>query len=609
MVQTSLKAKMLEAFRARMYVYTAGIALFFIIILFQLINLQLVKGSEYTLKAKYNMENNIPIPATRGEIYDKSFKPGRGNVILASNRPSFNITSIPASFESKKKFRTTALRLAKLLGVSVEEILEETKGKNPWERIVLVEDVDFNMIVKIASHKHLFPHIDWEDAPVRVYNHGELFSHVTGYIGSINQKEYSRLREKGYRNYHKIGKSGIEKEYDTLLRGTDGYLRRIVDVRNRTEGEAVGLHPVSGNNLVLTLDYDVQKAAHEALGDKNGAVIVINPGTGEILSLVSKPDYDPNRMVSRINSKEIRKMLLDKQRPFLNRVIRAKYPPASTFILVTAISALETEKSYPGKTYFCPGKYTLKGYRDKDFYDFQAHGTVDLYGAIAKSCCVYFYNLGYKVGPTDILRYASYFGLNEKSGIDLPGELAGFIPSKKWKMRIFGQPWFDGDTINLSIGQGFLNVTPVGMANFISAIVNKGIVYKPHIVREIRSPDNSRVIRKQEREKLREIPLSPLTIRTVQLGMRMGVTGGTSMRLKYLKVPVAGKTGSAQTRSNRTEKYSQHAWFVGFGPYGGAPEKSVVMAVLVEYGIAGAASAVPIAERIFATLHEKNYFN
>jgi penicillin-binding protein 2 len=608
LMQSSLKVKLLEAFRLRMYFFMSVAAVAFFILIIQLINLQLVQGKEYSIRALHNRENYIPIPAARGDIYDRNFKEGEHNVTIVSNRPSFNVTTIPAKFKSEKELASVIEPLSRLLGIDFDETMSEIKNLNPWDRLVLKEDVEFNTIVKIATHQDRFPNIDWEDASVRVYNFSEMFAHAIGYVGYISYDEYKRLKSKGYRNYQKIGKSGIEKQYDRLLRGRDGYVRRIVDVHQRPEGEEIGMRPVAGNNLVLTIDYNIQNTAYEAMKDLKGAAVVIKPYTGEVLALVSKPDFDPNLIISKNNAKAIKELQNDKERPFLNRVLQSRYPPASTFKLITAIAALETERATPEKSYFCPGKFVLKGYKDHVFYDYAAHGTVDMYWAIAKSCSVYFYQLGLLTGPTAIMHYAEDFGLSRKSGIDIPGEVNGFIPSRQWKYKAFGQPWFDGDTVNMSIGQGFVNVTPIGMCDFVSAIVNNGILYRPHIVKEVLTNDNSRVIKAFHREKVFEIPLNLLTLEAVKKGMRLSVTSGTSGRLGYLKVPIAGKTGTAQTRSIREEKYSQHAWFIGYAPYEGPPESAVVVVVLIEHGVAGASSAVPIAERIFYKLNESGYF-
>jgi penicillin-binding protein 2 len=607
MVMTSLKIKLLEVFRMRMYFFVGGVALVFFILLVQLVNLQLLKGKEYKIKSKMNMENYIPIPAPRGEIYDRNFIPGSKNVVIVSNRPSFNVTTIPANFKKKGDLQKTLRLLSRFSSISFDDVMADINESNPWERIIIKEDIDFDTIIKLASHEDKFPNITWEDATVRVYNFKNMFSHIIGYTGSISRKEYKKLKKFGYKHYQKIGKAGLENEYDTILRGVDGYVRRIVDVRSRIEGEEIGLNPVAGSNLVLSIDFEIQKAAYEAMAEKNGAVIVIKPSTGEIISLVSKPDFDPNLIISKDNIKVIEELQNNSDRPFLNRAIQARYPPASTFKLNTAIAALEEERWQPERTLYCPGKYTLKGYIDKDFYCYESHGSLNLEWAIARSCSVYFYQLGYKIGPTIILKYASYFGLDETTGIDLPGEITGFIPSKKWKLKTFGQSWFDGDTLNLSIGQGFIAITPIEMANFICGIVNNGVIYRPHLIKEIRAADN-RLIRVQKPEKIKEIPLSPLTLKSVKNGMRLSVKSGTSARLSGSKIEIAGKTGTAQTRSKRLDKFTQHAWFVGYAPFDGPVDRTVVVVVLVEFGIAGAATAVPVAERIFTRLISLGYF-
>lgn len=608
MPYATVRARMLDAFRKRMFYFLAIVVFVFAIFLIQLVNLQIIQGEVYREKSRMNMENYIPIPASRGEMYDRNFKLGGKNIVIISNRPSFNLTVIPSSFRNPDELSATIKRLCRLIDLTYEDVMSDIKSRNPWERTVIKEDVSFDTIVIIASNQNRYPHIDWEDAPVRVYNYGPMFSHVGGYIGSISPDEYRRLKNSGYKHYQKIGKSGLEKEYDGLLRGIDGYYRRIVDVRRRTEGEEIGLQPVAGNNMILTIDFDVQKALFESMQDLRGGAVVLKPATGEIIAVVSKPDFDPNLIISRNNSKIIEDLNNDKHRPFLNRSIQSKYPPASTFKLVTSIAALEEDRWSPSNSFFCPGKYVLKGYIDKEFFDYAAHGTLDMYWAIAKSCSVYFYQLGYKIGPTIIMKYADYFGLDERTGVDLPGEITGFIPSKRWKLKTFGQQWFDGDTVNLAIGQGFLGVTCIEMANLVAGIVNNGVIMRPHLVKEFLSLDNRKIVRRHKAEKLREIPLSPLTVDTVRQGMRLSVKSGTSGRLGSLRVQAAGKTGTAQTRSRRGEDYSQHAWFVGYAPFDAPVEKTVAIAVIIEYGVAGSVGAVPVAERVFSKMQALGYF-
>jgi len=604
----TVKTRMLEAFRVRMYFFLAVISLAFIIILLQLINIQLFQGREFAERSRMNMENNIPIPAARGELYDRNFELGKKNMVVVSNRPSFNVTTVPASFRDNNKMQETVRLVSRLLKVNAETVLGEIKGRNPWERAVIKEDVDFDTIVSIATHQDKFPFIDWEDSSVRVYNHANMFAHVVGYIGVISKEEYAQLKTQGYRHYQRIGKNGIESQYDRVLRGRDGYVRRVVDVRNRVEGEEIGLEPQAGNNLVLTIDYGIQQAAYEAMENYQGAALVIKAQTGEVLAMVSRPDFDPNAMIARNNFDIIQMLTNDPKRPFLNRAIQSRFPPASTFKIITAIAALEDERWNPATTLFCGGTFTLRGFVDTVFFDYRAHGSLNLYWAIARSCSVYFYQLGLRIGPTVIFNYASHFGLDQRTGIDLPGEITGFIPSKRWKLRVFGQSWYDGDTVNLSIGQGFISVTPIEMANVVAGIVNNGIIYRPVLVREVRSPDNRTVLQRFTPQRQREIPISPSTLSIIREGMRMAVTSGTCSQLSRLPVPIAGKTGTAQTRSNRYEEASQHGWFIGYAPYDGPPDKAVIVVVFVEYGRGGAAGAVPVANRIFAKMIQLGYF-
>lgn len=610
---TSLRSRMIEAFRAKLFILMALVGAVFIIFLFQLINLQFIQGSDYVARARSNMEDFIPVPASRGEIYDRHFQLGtKTNNVLASNRPSFNITMVPAKFETVAEMESVVTRVAGVLGVDAAEILKEVRAANRWQRIVIKEDVPFEAVVTIASHEELFPHISWEDSPVRVYNHGPAFAHALGYIGSITTDEYDRLKNQGYKYYQKVGKTGIERQYDSVLRGTDGNMKRIVDVRRRTEGEEMGTEPLAGNNMVLTLDYELQMAAWKAMEGKMGSVIAMKPATGEVLVVLSKPDFDPNMLIAKTSNAVIAELTMNDDKPFLNRGIQSIYPPASTFKLVTSIAALEEDKWKPDWTFYCPSYYILKGLVDRSYqcYKRQSHGTLDMYGAIGKSCNVYFYNLGYKIGPTSIMKYAEYFGLNQLTGIDLPGEKAGVVPSKQWKMKTFGQSWFDGDTINLAIGQGFTSITPIELAQFVSSVVNSGVAYKPYMVKEVRSQDNLVIVKKNERTKLREVPLTASTVTAVTTGMRRAVQeGGTAARLSYLKVPIAGKTGTVQTRSKIKADDSQHAWFVGFAPFGGSPEQAVVVVVMVEYGVAGAIAAVPVAEAVFSKMIQMGYFN
>jgi len=270
---TSFRSRMIEAFRKRMFAYMVSSGAVFVILFLQLVNLMIIQGGDYQQKSKSNMEDYIPIPASRGEMFDRTFTPEGPNKILVSNRPAFNVSTVPAKFENEQQREKTIRRVCALLKIPFDDLIADIKGKNPWQRYVIKEDVPFESIVFLASHTELFPNIHYEDAPVRVYNFGPIFAHAAGYIGSISQQEYKTMKDSGYRYYQKVGKAGLERQYDNDLRGVDGFVRRIVDVKRRTEGEEIGKEPVPGNNFVLTLDYEVQRTLYEAMGDKIGSAI------------------------------------------------------------------------------------------------------------------------------------------------------------------------------------------------------------------------------------------------------------------------------------------------------------------------------------------------
>ena len=327
MSQTSLKVKMLEAFRKRMLIFIICVSSAFAILALQLVNLQLIHGKEYSLRATMNMENNIPIPAPRGEIYDRHFVKGVSGTVIVSNRPSFNLTTIPEHFKSDPELKEVLTRLSRVVEINPEDVFDEIKSSNPWERFLLKDDVTFDVVEKVASHKNSFPNIHWEDAPVRVYNYGEMFAHAVGYTGSLNKDEYNSLKAQGYKYYQSIGKAGIEKQYDKLLRGEDGFIRRVVDVNNRTENEEVGQTPFSGNNIAMTIDYEIQQAAFNALGENYGTVIVLKPSTGEIIALISKPGFDPNAIISKDNSQIIKDLNADPKKTIFKQIYSIKISP------------------------------------------------------------------------------------------------------------------------------------------------------------------------------------------------------------------------------------------------------------------------------------------
>ena len=438
-----------------------------------------------------------------------------------------------------------------------------------------------------------------EQSVKRIYVYGDVFSHITGYIGAPSKSDVKR----GIKKYQEVGKNGIESTYDPILRGIDGEVVQIKNAPGVVQEEKVLKNFRSGNNLILTLDSKMQEIAWKSLGEKIGAVVVIRPSNGEVLSLVSKPGYDPNILVS--PNKEMRKEHLSymkKTKAELNRAISAKYPPASALKTLVALAGLEENRVTESQYFFCPGKFILKssyaGLPDTTFFCWGTHGGNRLISAIAHSCSSYFYQFGYKLGSEPILKYAHYFGLDEASDIDLPNEIAGFVPSHLWKEKTYNQRWFDGDTVNLSVGQGFIETTLIGLVNFYAALVTNGVIYKPHLVKEIRYIENDAIKELIQPQIINELPLSRENILTLKAGLK-GVTIYGTARGLFRKMFIAGKTGTVQIRSDKRFDPDQHAWFIGYGPYNRAVNDMIVVGVFVEKGGSGTYGAAPIAKDIF----------
>jgi len=598
-----------QRFQVRIYVVTGFIFFVFFVLVVQLINLQIVKGYANNILAKKFVNRQEFTLAPRGYIYDRHY-PESAN-LLVSNLSYVDFIIYPSRFNSYEEGERYIRIFCRVMGVPVgkfEEFLDEKKWNDLTKKndyITLIERVSRKEHERIIE-SHLFnSNGDFIANHLRYYSMGPVLSHVTGYIGYPSRKE---LEMKLALPYQMIGKGGIEALYDSEIRGTDG-----VRIRHRViDSEEQIMETEQGNNLVLTIDKEIQAVAYRSLvrSGLKGSVVAIRPSTGEILALVSQPTFDPNILSSGTSEQRSKHYdLVMDHRGFLNLAIQAKFPPASVFKPLVAIAALETLESGVDEntSYFCPGYWKLKSSVPGvppviyNCWAGRGHGHNDLIGAIMHSCNVYFYQLGYKIGPTPIIRYATLFGLDKPTGIDLPGEISGFVPNQRWKRLTWSSRWFDGDTVNLAIGQGFLQTTPMEIALLYSTIVNHGKMYRPHLLKEVREPSSNRIIRKVKPELIKEIPISQHTLDVVFRGMRAVVERGTASFLgRPYYPPIAGKTGTAQTRSG--VQGSNHAWFAGFAPYGEEPENQVVVVVFLEYGMGGAATAAPVAGDVLKAL-------
>jgi len=555
-----------------------SIILSFVFLTSHLFILQVVKGLEYKQRAQAVARRQMPIPAQRGEIYDRGY-----DIPLVVNRDSFAVDMIPGEVgdnERQEVFR----KLSILLNITVEEIEKRVPPRyyHLYQPIEIKSGIDFETIAYLGEHIEEFTGVTWHNKPVRSYLGMGAFAHVIGYVGDITREEIQVLYNRGYSFGTVLGKNGIEKQYDEVLRGRDGTRFRLVDVRERSlkKKSIEDIPPVPGNNLVLTIDRNIQHLGEQALGERIGSVVVLKPATGEVLALVSYPTYDPNLFFTNKAATEYNRLSLDPTSPFLNRAIQSSYPPASAFKMVMSMAVAEEEIFSLNQTVNCTGKIE---YGDRIFHCHLrkiGHGPVDLFSGLAQSCDVYFYTVGDALGVERITYYARDFGLGAISGLDLPGETGGFVPTPEWKEKVHHMKWLGGDTINLSIGQGYLLVTPLQMANIVAMIVNEGKIFRPHLVREIRNPASGEIISKIAPELIHASHIRKSSFRTVQKAMRGVITEGTAkVVLTTEAVEIAGKTGTGEV--GKEDKW--HSWFAAYAPYEtDNPEDRVVVVVMVE---------------------------
>ncbi|EQA36593.1 penicillin-binding protein 2 [Leptospira inadai serovar Lyme str. 10] len=611
---TSTEFKLERSFRVRLYVFSGFVVFTLASFVIQLFNLQIVQGTNNSLKAEKFVRKSETIPAARGEMFDRNFLTPETSMALVSNYSSLDAVLNTSLLKyDPSKVRNFLHEFARTLSIPMsyyeEDLIEPKFSKNIKSKkpFVLLEAISKAQQERISVFDTVSKYVILVPSPRRIYKMGPALAHVTGYIGKPSKTD---LLTREIKSYQWLGKSGLELEYDERLRGADGFRIQKRSSEGNIEEERVVEHSTPGNNLILTIDKDIQIAAYKALKGARGTAIAMRPATGEILAMASNPSFDPNVLSGKNRSERTAHYKrVDSNGGFLNLAIQSKFPPASTYKTLVALAALESGHKVdytPETTYSCNGSFILKstfaGVPDQIFLCWEkgGHGTNDLAHALQKSCSVYFYNLGYKLGSDPILTYSRLFGLDAKSNIDLPDEKQGFVPSSAWKKRTYGTKWFDGDTINLSIGQGFMSVTPLGMALFYAGLLNRGQIYQPYTVSEIRDPVDNSIINRTEPQILRDIPIQPSTVEAIKAGLRLVVKSGTaSYVLNKPGLPdIAGKTGTAQTR-RRGSSGSNHAWFVGYAPASAPVSEQILIAVFVEYGIGGAAGAAPVAREMF----------
>ena len=539
----------------------------------------ILQGNEYRSQSKAISSQVKIIPADRGEIFDRN-----AMLPMVINSDSFAVELTPGEIP-KNYYDTVTSKLAALLEISKFDIDKKIPPsmRNSYSSIQIKANVPFEIISNIAENKTDLPGVSWISKPIRNYVEQGSISHVVGYVGDITQDELNRLYNKGYTKNSIIGKTGIESQYDEFLQGTPGRESKTVDVRGKIISDAPIIQPPKmGNNLVLTIDSTIQKLAEQTLGNRVGAIVVLKPSNGEVLAMVSYPYFDPNIFNTEQAGEYLQKLSSDEQgRPLINRAVNAVYPPASPFKIVMSTAMLQ-ENAFPNdKKIECKGRMA---YGNRIFHchiKTPGHGWLDLKNAFAQSCDVYYWIIGRDyLGINKIASYAREFGFGQSAQIDLPSQQIGFVPTAEWKERRYHEKWLGGDTMSASIGQGYLLATPLQLADMVCMVTNSGVVYKPHLLKEVRDPVTSEVLIETKPEILLKSDIDKSVWKEMQETMRYMITDGTAqypMNNKIVKA--AGKTGTAEVAPYKT---SWHSWMVCYAPYDAPVEDQVVISTIVE---------------------------
>lgn len=563
----------------RFKIFFTAIVLSYTLIFAGLFYTEIVKGPYYKTLSEKNRIIGIPLDAPRGIIFDRSGK------IVVANRASFDAALIYGDTKDAEKISTLLSRVLKLDRKDLNERINRARMR-PFMATVIAADISREEAIILEQYRIDYPGLIVTSRPKRDYPYGTVGSPVIGYLGRINEDEISRFKTYGYRTTDLVGKSGIEKEYDSYLKGQAGGMQVEADSLGRQKDVLRVKEPKPGKNLALTIDMELQSYCDELMKDRKGCIIVMNPKSGGVLTMVSKPDFDPSFFVKPAMDDERMDLIWnqDNDYPLLNRAISCAYPPGSVFKNVVAVAALESRNFRPEETFNCGGSFSLGKHVSRCWKE-EGHGTQRLEEGIKNSCNVFFYQLGLRAGADPITAYAKKLGFGRLTGIDLPGEIKGLVPSRQWKMAEYGSGWYPGDTVNFSIGQGYLLVTPIQIIRMMAAIANGGYLVKPYLVSGI---DNVSL----SNEKIEETGIREETLALVKKCLKKVVNDpdGTGRKARLDDVVVAGKTGTAQTAAGLT-----HGWFCGFAPF---EEPRISVLVFVEFGGKGGLEASMIARNV-----------
>ncbi len=579
-----------------------AIALTFLGLLVGYWRIQIGQHRFYLEQAERNRVRNLPVIAPRGRILDRE---GR---VLADNFPAFSVLLMRENASTLAPERLEGIRRGLgLNAVELQHLIEHTARLPRFQPIVLKASATLDDIAFVESHSLEYPELDLIQVQQRLYPKREVAAATLGYVGEVSEDMVAKSGSP-YRPGDVVGKFGIERQYDQILSGRDGMRRVIVNSRGEEVGSLTTINALPGNDLRLTIDLDLQMVAEASLGDQPGAVVALDPRTGEILAMVSHPSFDPNDFAKRIDRGEWEKLTDDPMKPLMNKAIQAQLAPGSVFKIVTATAALETGTIQPDFTLHCSGAVDIYGhtYHDWVFEKHRGHGSVDLHRAIIVSCDVYFYTLGKLLGIEKIDYFAKRLGLGARTGIDLPAEASGLIPSPEWVQKVFKRKWWAGETMSVAIGQGAVVVTPLQLARMIGAVAWGGTFSRPHLAFR----DQLLALGVDPPEAASEnFPMSDSTLEALMRGM-WGVVNegeGTGADARCPGIDIAGKTGTAQVvsvdlmKSAQNAGFKNNAWFIGFAP---SNKPEIVVAALVMRG-EHSTVAVPVAREVIKAYFDK----
>lgn len=559
----------------------------FIILLIHLWYLQVIRGEEYEQRAINNCIRSLVEQAPRGEIYDQQGK------LLVTNRPAVNFSVITAEISDYQELSDEISSIVSLESSLLKEKFQ-TLQHNPFQAQDIMKDLGKEQIIAIEEQKYKFKGTLLTIQPERKYLYQNLAGHILGYVNEISEEELKDPLYEYLSGGDIVGKNGLEKYYDSYLRGEKGEREVEVDALGREVATLRSKEPIAGNDIYLTIDSQLQRYVQDLLAEQRGTIIVSEPFTGRILAMASQPGYDPNMFTQKMTLQQWQEITQNKENVLYNRNIQGVYSPGSVFKLITAIAALEEGIIDTQNQVYCPGYFKLGDQTFKCWKE-AGHGNQAIVEAITNSCNVFFYTMGQKLGIDRLSQYAERFGLGEKTRIDLPGELEGLVPNQEWKRKTFNQIWYPGDTINMSIGQGYLLVTPFQIHNMACLIASQGKFLRPTLVQKIISPSGE-IIKEFEPELIKDIGISSETFQIVKEGMRKVIEKGTG-RLAYIEeISIAGKTGTAQNPQGEN-----HAWFICFAPI---QNPEICVTVFIEHGGDGSQAAAPLGSKIIERYYQ-----